>query len=52
MSYASNAGTRLADGDFIAFCHQDDIVSAGWLAGMAEAAERCDIVGAVWTTNG
>jgi glycosyltransferase involved in cell wall biosynthesis len=45
LNRARNAGARAADGDFLVFCDADDVVSPGWLAAMAEASERADIVG-------
>jgi glycosyltransferase involved in cell wall biosynthesis len=45
LNYARNAGTRVARGDFLAFCDADDIVTAGWLDALAEAAHSADIVG-------
>jgi glycosyltransferase involved in cell wall biosynthesis len=44
-SYARNIGSMEGRGDFLAFCDADDLVSSGWLEGMAAAAERADLVG-------
>lgn len=35
--YALNVGARAARGAWLAFCDADDVVGAGWVAGMAEA---------------
>jgi glycosyltransferase involved in cell wall biosynthesis len=45
LNRARNAGARAAQGDFLAFCDADDVVAPGWLAAMAEASARADIVG-------
>lgn len=45
VSYASNAGAKVAGGDFVVFCHQDDQADPGWLEAMADAATGCDLVG-------
>lgn len=45
VSHTCNVGAAAARGDFIAFCHQDDVVDPGWLEAMAEAAPGCDVVG-------
>jgi glycosyltransferase involved in cell wall biosynthesis len=44
-SYARNVGSMAARGDFLVFCDADDVVSSGWLEGMAVAAERADVIG-------
>lgn len=41
---ARNAGAAAARGDLLAFCDADDVVAPGWLAALAEAARRYDIV--------
>src|SRR5215211_6374789 len=45
LSHARNAGAAWARGDFLAYCDADDVVSAGWLKAMAEAAPHSDLVG-------
>jgi glycosyltransferase involved in cell wall biosynthesis len=47
LNHARNIGSAAARGDFLAFCDADDVVSPGWLAGLATAAERADILGGV-----
>lgn len=44
VSYTCNAGAAESKGDFIVFCHQDDVASPGWLEAMARASRHCDIV--------
>jgi glycosyltransferase involved in cell wall biosynthesis len=44
-SHARNVGTSYARGDFILFCDDDDVVSAGWVEAMAEAGRSYDVVG-------
>lgn len=36
-AYAMNVGVRATRGAWLAFCDADDVVGAGWVAGMAEA---------------
>jgi len=45
VAYASNAGARASGGGLIAWCHQDDIATPGWLAAIVDAAGRYDMVG-------
>ncbi|MDP8959771.1 MAG: glycosyltransferase [Actinomycetota bacterium] len=45
VSHTCNMGAASARGDFIVFCHQDDIVGPVWLAAVAKAAPECDLVG-------
>jgi glycosyltransferase involved in cell wall biosynthesis len=45
LNYARNAGVNAARGDFLAFCDADDAAAPDWLAALAGAAERADIVG-------
>lgn len=45
INTARNIGAFSASGDFIVFCDNDDVVSPGWLAAMARAAESYDLVG-------
>lgn len=40
-----NACLNEAAGDFLACCDADDIVDPGWLNALAQAAERCELVG-------
>ncbi len=52
---ARNAGVRAATGDRLLFCDADDVVQAGWLAGMASALDEADVVAGVfdfWSLNG
>ena len=44
-SVPRNAGAQAARGELLAYCDADDIVAPGWLAAMAEAACRYDLVG-------
>ena len=44
-SVPRNAGAQAARGELLAYCDADDIVAPGWLAAMAEAASRYDLVG-------
>lgn len=44
-SYACNTGAAAARGDLLAFCDNDDVVSAGWLAALVEASKHYDLVG-------
>jgi GT2 family glycosyltransferase len=41
---ADNIGARAARGSALVFCDQDDAVQPGWLAAMAEALSRYDLV--------
>jgi glycosyltransferase involved in cell wall biosynthesis len=45
LSHARNVGAAAAQGDFLAYCDADDVVSPGWLEALAEAAPDCDLVG-------
>ena len=45
---ARNIGVDAARGTLLAFCDADDLVSPGWLAGMAAALERADVVAGVF----
>lgn len=45
VQHARSAGAAAANGDFLAFCDGDDLVSAGWLEGLVDAARDADIVG-------
>jgi glycosyltransferase involved in cell wall biosynthesis len=45
LNYARNTGAHAARGDLLAFCDCDDVVSAGWLEAMVEAARHADLVG-------
>ncbi|WP_053351349.1 glycosyltransferase [Leucobacter musarum] len=44
-SHARNAGWRAASGAVVLFCDADDVVAAGWLAGLAEQLRQADVVG-------
>jgi glycosyltransferase involved in cell wall biosynthesis len=44
-SRARNVGAAAAAGDLLAFCDADDVVSTGWLSGIALGASHGDIVG-------
>ncbi len=44
-SAARNRGAEAAVGDLLVYCDADDVVAPGWLAAMAEAAQRADLVG-------
>jgi GT2 family glycosyltransferase len=44
-SAARNRGAAAAAGDLLLFCDADDVVAPGWMAAMAEAAQRADLVG-------
>jgi glycosyltransferase involved in cell wall biosynthesis len=43
-SYARNCGAAAAEGDFLAFCDADDVVSPDWLASLVAAAPAYDAV--------
>lgn len=45
INHARNAGIAAARGDFFAFCDADDVVDAGWLEALVEAADDADVVG-------
>ncbi|MCC8249865.1 glycosyltransferase [Saccharothrix sp. NEAU-S10] len=42
---ARNAGARAANGELLLYCDADDAATTGWLAAMARAASRADVVG-------
>lgn len=42
---ARNAGTSVAEGNFVTYCDADDEVAPGWLTAMAQAARAADVVG-------
>ena len=44
VSYARNVGAREADGDFLAFCDNDDRVVPGWLDALAADAAEYDVM--------
>ncbi|HEX9123120.1 MAG TPA: glycosyltransferase [Actinomycetota bacterium] len=44
-NHARNVGAASARGDFLAYCDADDVVEPDWLAAMADAASRYDLVG-------
>jgi glycosyltransferase involved in cell wall biosynthesis len=44
LSYAKNLGIVWAQGDLLAFCDADDVVSPGWLLALVEAALDGDVV--------
>ena len=43
-SYARNIAAREAKGDALLFCDADDIVAPGWIAALAEAIKKHDVV--------
>jgi len=45
VGYACNAGASAARGDFIMFCHQDDVADPHWLEAVALTAASSDAVG-------
>ncbi|MDP8959416.1 MAG: glycosyltransferase [Actinomycetota bacterium] len=45
VSHTCNVGASAARGDFVVFCHQDDVADRGWLEAIARAAPNCDLVG-------
>jgi glycosyltransferase involved in cell wall biosynthesis len=44
LNYARNRGATGSHGDLLAFCDADDVVSPDWLAALAAAAVRADLV--------
>ena len=44
-AHARNRGVAAAEGDFIAFCDADDVVTPRWLTELTRAATRADLVG-------
>lgn len=46
-NYARNVGAAAARGDFLVFCDADDVATPRWLAAMAEAATKWELVGGV-----
>lgn len=42
---ARNAGARAANGDFLAFCDADDVVSRSWVRELVATAADADVVG-------
>lgn len=44
-SYARNAAAGHAEGDFLAFCDADDVVSSEWLENLVTVARTADLVG-------
>lgn len=45
VSHARNAGCRAAQGDYIAICDADDVVSPGWLEAFVAASPTADLLG-------
>lgn len=45
VSYARNAGARVAKAPRIAFCDSDDVVCADWVRAMSDGLERYDGIG-------
>lgn len=45
LSHARNVGSRVAEGDFLAFCDGDDVVEPGWLEALVDVGKSCDVVG-------
>ncbi len=43
-NFARNAGARVAEGDFLAFCDADDVATPGWLSALVEKARASDVV--------
>lgn len=44
-AHARNRGVAAAEGDFIAFCDADDVVTPRWLAELTRSATGADLVG-------
>jgi glycosyltransferase involved in cell wall biosynthesis len=43
-SFARNTGAAAANSDLLLFCDADDVVGAGWIAGLVNVAARADMV--------
>jgi GT2 family glycosyltransferase len=50
-AHARNRGVAAAEGDFIAFCDADDVVTPQWLTELTRAAIRADLVGGSLSTR-
>ncbi len=50
-AHARNRGVAAAEGDFIAFCDADDVVTPQWLTELTRAATRADLVGGSLSTR-
>jgi GT2 family glycosyltransferase/glycosyltransferase involved in cell wall biosynthesis len=50
-AHARNRGVAAAQGDFIAFCDADDVVTPQWLTELTRAATRADLVGGSRSTR-
>jgi len=43
-AYGRNIGVAQSDGELLAFCDADDVVTVGWLENLVEAADGADLI--------